>query len=77
MCVTDGGDSADTSMNCSWTRVSELCTGTDQNWLKLILKSLFVLTHFHVYPVVENVATGGEGDTGKLDSPPPYSHLFP
>ncbi|KAF0024775.1 hypothetical protein F2P81_023577 [Scophthalmus maximus] len=26
MCVTDEGDSADNSMNCSWTRVSELCT---------------------------------------------------
>ncbi|XP_013861131.1 CD164 sialomucin-like 2 protein [Austrofundulus limnaeus] len=25
-CVTDEGDSADNSMNCSWTRVSELCT---------------------------------------------------
>ncbi|KAL7381794.1 hypothetical protein ABVT39_011361 [Epinephelus coioides] len=27
MCVTDGGDSADNGMNCSWTRVSELCSG--------------------------------------------------
>lgn len=26
MCVTDEGDSADNGMNCSWTRVSELCT---------------------------------------------------
>ncbi|KAM9385701.1 CD164 sialomucin-like 2 protein [Pholidichthys leucotaenia] len=26
MCVTDQGDSADTGMNCSWTRVSELCS---------------------------------------------------
>ncbi|XP_033493620.1 CD164 sialomucin-like 2 protein [Epinephelus lanceolatus] len=26
MCVTDGGDSADNGMNCSWTRVSELCS---------------------------------------------------
>ncbi|XP_035849295.1 CD164 sialomucin-like 2 protein [Sander lucioperca] len=26
MCVTDGGNSADNGMNCSWTRVSELCT---------------------------------------------------
>ncbi|KAM6899413.1 CD164 sialomucin-like 2 protein [Xenentodon cancila] len=26
MCVIDGGDSADSGMNCSWTRVSELCT---------------------------------------------------
>ncbi|XP_034455809.1 CD164 sialomucin-like 2 protein isoform X1 [Hippoglossus hippoglossus] len=26
VCLTDEGDSADTSMNCSWTRVSELCT---------------------------------------------------
>uniref|UniRef100_UPI0037E8CA68 CD164 sialomucin-like 2 protein n=1 Tax=Semicossyphus pulcher TaxID=241346 RepID=UPI0037E8CA68 len=26
MCVTDQGDSADIAMNCSWTRVSELCT---------------------------------------------------
>ncbi|XP_023268081.1 CD164 sialomucin-like 2 protein [Seriola lalandi dorsalis] len=26
MCVTDEGDSADNTMNCSWTRVSELCT---------------------------------------------------
>ncbi|XP_015227771.1 CD164 sialomucin-like 2 protein [Cyprinodon tularosa] len=26
MCVTDEGDSADSGMNCSWTRVSELCT---------------------------------------------------
>ncbi|XP_039977791.1 CD164 sialomucin-like 2 protein [Xiphias gladius] len=25
-CVTDEGDSADNAMNCSWTRVSELCT---------------------------------------------------
>ncbi|XP_037549602.1 CD164 sialomucin-like 2 protein [Nematolebias whitei] len=25
-CVVDQGDSADSSMNCSWTRVSELCT---------------------------------------------------
>ncbi|XP_020487386.1 CD164 sialomucin-like 2 protein [Labrus bergylta] len=25
-CMTDQGDSADTAMNCSWTRVSELCT---------------------------------------------------
>ncbi|XP_043994608.1 CD164 sialomucin-like 2 protein isoform X2 [Gambusia affinis] len=29
MCVTDQGDSADNGMNCSWTRVSELCTGGD------------------------------------------------
>lgn len=29
-CVIDQGDSADSSMNCSWTRVSELCTGTKQ-----------------------------------------------
>ncbi|XP_012716705.2 CD164 sialomucin-like 2 protein isoform X1 [Fundulus heteroclitus] len=26
MCVTDQGDSADSGMNCSWTRVSELCS---------------------------------------------------
>ncbi|XP_071357046.1 CD164 sialomucin-like 2 protein [Trachinotus anak] len=26
LCVTDEGDSADNTMNCSWTRVSELCT---------------------------------------------------
>ncbi|XP_070778242.1 CD164 sialomucin-like 2 protein [Enoplosus armatus] len=26
MCVTDEGNSADNGMNCSWTRVSELCT---------------------------------------------------
>ncbi|XP_040909810.1 CD164 sialomucin-like 2 protein [Toxotes jaculatrix] len=26
LCVTDEGDSADNGMNCSWTRVSELCT---------------------------------------------------
>ncbi|XP_011479494.1 CD164 sialomucin-like 2 protein [Oryzias latipes] len=39
-CVADGGDSADMGMNCSWTRVSELCA------------------------VIENVATGGEGDAG-------------
>ncbi|XP_058475320.1 CD164 sialomucin-like 2 protein isoform X2 [Solea solea] len=26
-CVVDEGDSADTSVNCSWTRVSELCSG--------------------------------------------------
>ncbi|XP_038581165.1 CD164 sialomucin-like 2 protein [Micropterus salmoides] len=26
MCVTDEGSSADSAMNCSWTRVSELCT---------------------------------------------------
>ncbi|XP_061597856.1 uncharacterized protein cd164l2 [Cololabis saira] len=26
MCVSDGGDSSDGGMNCSWTRVSELCT---------------------------------------------------
>ncbi|XP_042363175.1 CD164 sialomucin-like 2 protein [Plectropomus leopardus] len=26
MCVTDGGDSADIAMNCTWTRMSELCT---------------------------------------------------
>ncbi|KAM4597604.1 CD164 sialomucin-like 2 protein [Polymixia lowei] len=26
MCVTDEGDSTDYSTNCSWTRVSELCT---------------------------------------------------
>ncbi|KAM9737707.1 CD164 sialomucin-like 2 protein isoform 1-T1 [Menidia menidia] len=25
-CVADGGDAADTGVNCSWTRVSELCT---------------------------------------------------
>ncbi|KAG7500872.1 hypothetical protein JOB18_032520 [Solea senegalensis] len=25
-CVVDEGDSADTSVNCSWTRVSELCS---------------------------------------------------
>ncbi|KAM4540051.1 CD164 sialomucin-like 2 protein [Odontesthes bonariensis] len=25
-CVADQGDSADSGMNCSWTRVSELCT---------------------------------------------------
>ncbi|XP_030267196.1 CD164 sialomucin-like 2 protein [Sparus aurata] len=25
-CVTDEGNSADNSMNCSWTRVSDLCT---------------------------------------------------
>ncbi|XP_031585047.2 CD164 sialomucin-like 2 protein isoform X2 [Oreochromis aureus] len=31
MCVTDEGDSADNGMNCSWTRVSELCTGDDSN----------------------------------------------
>ncbi|XP_012716713.2 CD164 sialomucin-like 2 protein isoform X3 [Fundulus heteroclitus] len=29
MCVTDQGDSADSGMNCSWTRVSELCSGGD------------------------------------------------
>ncbi|KAM3596441.1 uncharacterized protein V6R79_014437 [Siganus canaliculatus] len=27
MCVNDEGDSADNGVNCSWTRVSELCTG--------------------------------------------------
>ncbi|KAG7244988.1 hypothetical protein INR49_023554 [Caranx melampygus] len=26
MCVTDEGDSGDNTMNCSWTRVSDLCT---------------------------------------------------
>ncbi|XP_069032531.1 CD164 sialomucin-like 2 protein [Embiotoca jacksoni] len=26
LCVTDDGNSADNGMNCSWTRVSELCT---------------------------------------------------
>ncbi|XP_076610934.1 CD164 sialomucin-like 2 protein isoform X2 [Chaetodon auriga] len=26
MCVTDDGSSVDNTMNCSWTRVSELCT---------------------------------------------------
>ncbi|TDH04224.1 hypothetical protein EPR50_G00149640 [Perca flavescens] len=26
MCVTDEGNSADNGMNCSWTKVSELCT---------------------------------------------------
>ncbi|XP_047461424.1 CD164 sialomucin-like 2 protein isoform X2 [Mugil cephalus] len=26
-CMTDGGDLVDNGMNCSWTRVSELCTG--------------------------------------------------
>ncbi|KAM3843377.1 CD164 sialomucin-like 2 protein [Diretmus argenteus] len=26
VCVTDGDDSTDNSMNCSWTRVSDLCT---------------------------------------------------
>ncbi|XP_077447412.1 CD164 sialomucin-like 2 protein [Stigmatopora argus] len=26
MCVTDEGNVADSSRNCSWTRVSELCT---------------------------------------------------
>ncbi|XP_073318878.1 CD164 sialomucin-like 2 protein [Pagrus major] len=26
MCVTDDGNSADNAMNCSWTRVSDLCT---------------------------------------------------
>ncbi|XP_019715324.1 CD164 sialomucin-like 2 protein [Hippocampus comes] len=26
MCVTDEGNTADNSRNCSWTRVSELCT---------------------------------------------------
>ncbi|XP_015227772.1 PREDICTED: CD164 sialomucin-like 2 protein isoform X2 [Cyprinodon variegatus] len=31
MCVTDEGDSADSGMNCSWTRVSELCTGDDSS----------------------------------------------
>ncbi|XP_034455810.1 CD164 sialomucin-like 2 protein isoform X2 [Hippoglossus hippoglossus] len=31
VCLTDEGDSADTSMNCSWTRVSELCTGDGSN----------------------------------------------
>lgn len=36
MCVTDGGDSADIGMNCSWTRVSELCTGTKQEPQKQI-----------------------------------------
>ncbi|XP_047461423.1 CD164 sialomucin-like 2 protein isoform X1 [Mugil cephalus] len=25
-CMTDGGDLVDNGMNCSWTRVSELCT---------------------------------------------------
>ncbi|KAM9340262.1 CD164 sialomucin-like 2 protein [Symphorus nematophorus] len=33
MCVTDDGNTADNGMNCSWTRVSELCsvveTGAD------------------------------------------------
>ncbi|XP_032435949.1 CD164 sialomucin-like 2 protein [Xiphophorus hellerii] len=29
MCVTDQGDSADNGMNCSWTRVSELCTAVE------------------------------------------------
>ncbi|KAM7373112.1 hypothetical protein PAMP_007992 [Pampus punctatissimus] len=26
MCVNDEGNSADSAMNCSWTRLSELCT---------------------------------------------------
>ncbi|KAM6903823.1 CD164 sialomucin-like 2 protein [Lycodopsis pacificus] len=26
MCLTDDGNSADNGMNCSWTRVSELCS---------------------------------------------------
>ncbi|KAM9737708.1 CD164 sialomucin-like 2 protein isoform 2-T2 [Menidia menidia] len=30
-CVADGGDAADTGVNCSWTRVSELCTGDESS----------------------------------------------
>lgn len=26
VCMTDGGDAADDGRNCSWTRVSELCS---------------------------------------------------
>lgn len=76
-CVADGGDSADMGMNCSWTRVSELCAGikidnkTKKNRLKKGYSSFFVLTYFYVYPVIENVATGGEGDAGNLYPQPP------
>ncbi|XP_026156250.1 CD164 sialomucin-like 2 protein [Mastacembelus armatus] len=31
MCVNDAGDATDIAMNCSWTRVSELCTVVETN----------------------------------------------
>ncbi|XP_041665653.1 CD164 sialomucin-like 2 protein [Cheilinus undulatus] len=34
MCVADQGDSVDLAMNCSWTRLSELCTGIRKHTLK-------------------------------------------
>lgn len=73
MCVTDDGSYADSARNCSWTRVSELCTGgkTKHSRYKLNMFPLHISPKIYfdssAFTVVETLAEGGgEVDTGKL-----------
>ncbi|XP_034096925.1 CD164 sialomucin-like 2 protein [Gymnodraco acuticeps] len=46
MCVTDGGNSADDGRNCSWTRVSELCSGDGSNTNSEFSQAKFDMSSF-------------------------------